>query len=365
MKLDISIVSRISEQCNFDCSYCYMQEKKNQNMSLETIENIIKKLQNYNDLIAHFTWIGGEPLIRSDDLFSHIIEFSKSNNPKELKVSHSIQTNGFKLNLDRRKRLQDMGFKIGVSYDGSKELQNILRPNKGGKETYETLKSNLINADKTVGTITVITKHSYGKEREIYDELKSLTKSASLNFYSPTGFGLHNSDFLLPTKEEAKEMMIRFYEMWRNDQDTRFQLNPFTEIVKSFFTGINNICEYSAVSCYRIVGVDAGGHVFTCSRSTHIPETFMGDINHQNIEEILNSDPHERILDRYLKLKENGCKYFSICGGGCPVEAISYKKDFMDKTYYCCEVKGGLFKKVEEDLTKNEIREFFKSKLGI
>ena len=365
MKVDISVVGRITEQCNFNCLYCYMDQKKNQYMDLTTVENIIRKFQDYNDEIAHFTWIGGEPLLMPDKFFEHIIHYSKASNPKNLEVSHFIQTNGYFLDDKRINFLQNLGFKIGVSYDGSKELQDNLRPIKCGKGTYDKLQQNLTSANKSVGTITVITRLCYGKEREIYQNLKSLTKAASLNFYAPTGFGLGSEDRLLPTKDEAKEMMIRFYEMWRDDSNQKFQLNPFAEIVRSFFNGMNKICEYSTISCYRIIGIDVGGHVYTCSRSTHMPETFMGDVNHQNLNEILNSQPHEAILNRYLKLKEEGCKYFSICSGGCPIEALSHKKDFMDKTYYCCDVKGELFKRIGEDLNNDKTRRSLESRLFI
>ena len=160
-------------------------------------------------------------------------------------------------------------------------------------------------------------------------------------------------------------MLIRFYELWRNDSDLKFQLNPFAGIVKSFFTGRNNICEYSAISCYRILGIDSKGDVYVCSRSTHIPETFMGNINNQGLDELLESEPHKAILDRYLRLKESGCKYFSICSGGCPIEALSYKGDFMENSYYCCETKRGLYELIEEDLKDDNTRRRLETKLSL
>ncbi len=361
MKLDISMVTRVTEQCNKGCAYCSMQEKRNEYIRLETVENIITKVQNYNSVIAHFTWIGGEPLLMPDDFFYHITEFSNKNNPNNLQVSHSIQTNGLKLDSQRREFLQGIGFKIGISYDGTPALQSQLRRNRGRLPVVGSELRNLTNANKKVGTISVITKLSYGQEEKIYQELKKVSKTASLNLFAPIGEGRKCQTGLLPTKEQAKEMMIKFYELWRDDND-KFQLHPFIEIVKSFFTGRSNICEYSAISCYRILGINSQGDVYTCSRSIDIPETSMGNINRDQLEDILKSPSRQLILDRYFGLQNEGCKYFSICSGGCPIEASS-TNGFMGKSYYCCEVKGGLFGKIEEDLNDDAIRKSLEARL--
>ncbi len=336
-------------------------------MKLETVENIIRKFQQYNDKIAHFTWIGGEPLLMPDSFWEYIAQFSNGNNPKGLSISHSIQTNGSRLNDERKILLQSLGFKIGVSYDGDIILQNQLRVNRRRNLTTVTT-DNLIkileSSNKTIGIISVVTKLSYGKELIIYNGLKEKTKAANLNFFSPIGEGKENIEHLLPNRQEAKEMMILFYKLWRDDT-AHFQLNPFADIVRSFYTGRNRSCEYSTISCYRIVGIDAEGKVYTCSRSTHLPKTFMGNINNERLEDILQSEPHRLILERYSILKKEGCKYLSICSGGCPVEALEHKGNFVEKSYYCCDVKGALFDKITEDLKNETIRKNFESRLSI
>lgn len=361
MKFDISAAIRITERCNFSCQYCYVAGERKATIDIKTVENIIKKLFAYNHHSTHFGWIGGEPLLMPDKYFEEIINLSNKHNLKRLKVSHSIETNGSLLTEDRREFLQKLGFKIGISYDGIKKIHDQLRRTNHGDKTHYAIIKNLLEANKLVGTISVLTSLSHNHESEIYQELTSLTKSASLNLYTPCGNSLTRTDTLLPSKGQARDLLLKFYELWRGDKNS-FQLNPFSEIVKSFFIGNNNICEYSVISCYRILGINVDGTIYPCLRSVHLPETSMGNINIDEIEKVLQSEVHEAILDRYFKLKDECCKYLSLCGGGCPMELLQNGTAFNGRTYYC-EAKKALFEQIEGNLKNDKIRRNLESRV--
>tara|TARA_Y100000310_G_scaffold342908_1_gene448190 strand:+ start:4903 stop:5994 length:1092 start_codon:yes stop_codon:yes gene_type:complete len=360
-KLDFSLVSRITERCDLKCKYCYLDSKQNKDMSIDIAEELIKQFLQTNDNFAHFTWVGGEPLLKDDSFFEQIIEVSKRHNPKQIPISHSIQTNGLSLSSERLKRLKNMGFKIGVSYDGCSDIQEIQRTNK--KNSNRILK-NIQDANKEVGIITVLTKHSVNKVEEIYEFLRENTTFARVNFYAPTGMGLEHEEDLLPSKEEAKKMLLGFYELWKND-DSSLELKPHKEIVRSFFTGFPINCEYSAVSCYRIFGADTSGDIYTCSRALHIPEMRLGNIQ-EGLKNIIGLDRHQQVLKRYLELKQKTTdQWFFLSSGGCLIEAYSHTGDFMNSTYYCGEVRNALFDKINEDLKNEQTRNRLEKKVGL
>lgn len=360
-KLDFSLVSRVTERCNLKCKYCYLDSKQNKDMPIDIAEELIRQFLQTNNNFAHFTWVGGEPLLRDDSFFKQIIELSKKHNHKKIPISHSIQTNGIFLTPERFERLKKMGFKIGISYDGCPDIQEIQRTNK--KNSDKILK-NLQETNKEVGIITVLTKYSVDKIEEIYEFLRENTTFARVNFYAPTGKGLKYEKDLLPSKKEAKKMLLDFYELWKND-DSNLELRPHKEIVRSFFTGFSVNCEYSAVSCYRIFGADTSGDIYNCSRALHLPEMRLGNIL-DGLNNIIGSDEHQQILRRYLKLKqENNNPWFFLSSGGCPIEAYSHKGDFMNSTYYCGEVRNTLFNKINEDLKNEQTRNRLEKKAGL
>ena len=54
----------VTNRCEYDCDFCSNYYKRGQEMSLEQIQNLIKKLQEKNVSTLAFT--GGDPLIRKD-----------------------------------------------------------------------------------------------------------------------------------------------------------------------------------------------------------------------------------------------------------------------------------------------------------
>jgi len=343
-----------------------MDDSRKEDMADSTAEKLIASLLDYNEKYAHFTWIGGEPLLRNDSFFESIRNFQKRSNNKNLLITNSIQTNGILLDHKRKEYLGNLGFRFGSSYDGCLDLQDALRITKNGNKVGEKVLENIRSANKSLSLISVLTKNMIGREEEVYSNLKNLGRRARVNFYTPSGHGLGMKDELLPSKEETQGSMRKFYELWKGDKDN-FVLDPFDGLVQGFFLGWPKTCEYSAYSCYRIISSDPRGMIYMCPRSTHIEETKLGNIHENSIKDIVGSVAHNLVLDRYFNLKEGdckGCEWISMCSGGCPVESISNHGDIMKKTYYC-QVKKSLFEIINNDLKNDELKSKLARKVGL
>ncbi|PLW80566.1 hypothetical protein C0585_01915 [Candidatus Woesearchaeota archaeon] len=189
-ELDFSLISKITERCNLSCSYCYLKDKKDLEMSINTAENLIREFLAFNKSFAHFTWVGGEPLLMPDSFFEEIKNFEEKYNINNLNVSHSIQTNGLKLTPNRFDNLKRMGFKIGISYDGTPDLQSERMNN----NQIDISLDNIYYAKGKAGLLAVLSKKTIGKEEEIYDFFRRNTTFAKLNFFSPTGHGAEKKE---------------------------------------------------------------------------------------------------------------------------------------------------------------------------
>ncbi len=367
MKPDISLVAQVTDNCNLNCTYCYMDRNRpHRNMSDEVAEALIEKTLEYNDQFAHFTWIGGEPLLRKNSFWERIIEFGEKHNKKNLDVTHSIQTNGLALTEERYNSLRDMGYKIGGSFDGCLDLQDSNRVTHNLLPVGERILQNLNAVSGNLGLISVLSKPMIGREEEVYSNLKSLTDRARINFFTPSGGSLGGLDSLLPSEEEAEQSIKKFYTLWKED-DSGFILNPFTSIIRGLFLGWVKTCDFSAYACYRIIGSNPEGEIYLCSRATHLPELKIGDIKRQSLDDIIGNEGHQVILDRYNSLKEDKCKDCDIlpyCSGGCPIEAYSYKNNIFEKTYYC-EPRKELFNTIRKDLEDSNVKSRLLRKTGL
>jgi len=300
-------------------------------MSKETLKSILDNFSSKDGEYVHFNWSGGEPLLQGDLFFE---EVNRLVTEKGANVDYSIQTNGVLLTDEKLEKLRKLNFNVGVSFDGTVGLHVKQRrvPEKVAKRIYETLKQRGRDMNNI---ISVLTRHGLGMEKEIYDNLKGLAKNASVNVYIPTGNGRKNSSELLASPKEMGNMLIKFYDLWSQDE-SNFMLSPFTRILQSLVNPKgNHICEYSAEACNQVVGLDPEGNVYFCARATSDPNFYMGSLKTQSLDEILSNPIREKVYERREELrKECNCEYFDICNGGCPQEA-AVNGDFFSKTYYC------------------------------
>ncbi len=110
----------ITGQCNFKCQYCFGENDKNDAITLELYTKI---LEFANSIGAKVGLTGGEPLMHPN--FEEIVLSSKKK-----QVPLILRTNGMLLN--KYIYLCDSFEWIGVSLDGTENINNIMRPTAKG-----------------------------------------------------------------------------------------------------------------------------------------------------------------------------------------------------------------------------------------
>ena len=142
----LRLVIHTSRDCNFRCTYCYM-DFKDETIYNETkqgvVNFILKNIQHYKSI--HISWFGGEPLLGIDaikEISEKVIDIcGKAKKP----YSASITTNGYLLtpeNIDILIRAKVTSFFITI--DGIKQQHDMQRVLENGKGTFDTIINNLI-----------------------------------------------------------------------------------------------------------------------------------------------------------------------------------------------------------------------------
>lgn len=123
----------LTHSCNLNCVYCYEHNKTSQSKTInfEIVKSIIeeeikKNYQTYKSLVIHF--MGGEPLLRFD-IIKDICEWIESK-IWPINVILSATTNGTLIPKYKEwfRDHRDI-FKIVLSIDGNKSMQDINRSN--------------------------------------------------------------------------------------------------------------------------------------------------------------------------------------------------------------------------------------------
>ena len=119
--------------CNLDCTYCFFLSKEmlypgsRFRMADELLETYIKQLlesQRVPEVIIG--WQGGEPTLMGLDFFKLSVEYAEKHKQPNQQISHTIQTNGTKLDDEWCAFFKEHNFLVGLSVDGPREIHNTL-----------------------------------------------------------------------------------------------------------------------------------------------------------------------------------------------------------------------------------------------
>ncbi len=138
----------LTEECNFNCSYCYYRKTKNDTLSLNQIkkgftvffDQLVDKKR-----IIHITIMGGEPFLFKEKLIQTVDFIRKEAEKRELNIMMDVFTNGSLLDSKTIDLLIDKEVEIYVSLDGIKEANDKQRKLKANpsKSTFNMISSNL------------------------------------------------------------------------------------------------------------------------------------------------------------------------------------------------------------------------------
>ncbi len=153
-KLCKNVTLVVTEDCNFECTYCYMHEKNPKRMTTDTAKSIIDFLlddEKTNGYISSeispgivLDFIGGEPLMAIDIIDEFMTYFVyktvQFDHPWKDNYVISMSSNGALYNTPKVQEFINRykgRVHIGITIDGTKELHDTCRVYKDGGGTYD------------------------------------------------------------------------------------------------------------------------------------------------------------------------------------------------------------------------------------
>ncbi len=354
----------ISTYCNLACKYCFIDHNPlsvhdRRLMSFETAKNALDKFKkeiykNKEQSIAQVILYGGEPLSNNNE-FDKIVQYARHIMPK---VKITLITNGTLLNKNKIQFLKSLNIVVGLSLDGPKNINDKSRVFKSSNESvYDAVAKKIpcMNEEKLLyGLSSTITKELIENKKEVVKCFKDLQVHDvffNLYHYSQhvcksewTSFYNNMSNFILKINKDLKNIGIE-------EGRVRDQINLLAKEIFKFQS-----C--GAVGLNQIT-IQPNGDVCICQGDSRTSKYVIGNINTDEIKEMLNSPKVEPWTKYYTVCKEKckKCAALFVCGGGCPLQAealfgsreemdaascIFYKKflKWYLKEYYL-KIKGG------------------------
>jgi len=322
----LSLTIAPTRACNFNCPYCYEENRINKKMSKEVQTGIVDFVKNKFNIIDTLgvVWYGGEPLLEIN-----IVKYLSSELQKIVKnYTAYMVTNGFHLDklIDSIEELKITGFQITL--DGTKNTHNQTRHLKNGKGTFDKILSNI-------------------------DALSA--KHQNINISIRMNISKANSDQYIPLLHSLKERFaqkVRLYPAFVRDygggcasgscyedsiQKAIFLKSIFDEYgayTKDIYPlRANKGCMSQQMNAF-VIGVE--GELYKCWHHLGINEKIVGSIfePHTITNYSLLADMMIK-RDGILDSKCRSCVLFPSCHGGC-IDEKSRNKD------YCIPAKAML-----------------------
>lgn len=316
----LSLTIAPTMQCNFNCPYCFEQNKKSGKMTKDIQKEVIKLIEEQAKTLKSLgiVWFGGEPLLGIDiisNISSEILALSKKHN---IEFKASIVTNGYLLTPDVTQKLKESNINsIQVTIDGPPEIHNSRRILHNGKPTFDQIIKNIKEVCELIPTAIRVNVDQNNLDR--CDELIQIFSREGFNdkvhlyFAAVQAF---NDDSLLPncfsTEVFSSENMILRELLIKHS----FRAFPYPRVK-------HNFCCADRINSYVI---DSEGYQYKCWSDIGNYSKSIGQLG--NNPSKLETYRCRDVLNQYMLFdpttdpKCSQCNILPLCLGGCPFKRI-------------------------------------------
>lgn len=307
----------VSNMCNASCVYCFANQgdygKEKGLMSFDiakkAIDFFLEKVP--NDKEAAFIFFGGEPLM-AFDVIEQSCKYINDNHSHRLTSFH-ITTNGTLLDKDKINFLVQNQFRVVISIDGGDEIQNIQRPLRNGKNSFEAATKNigyLLERSKVVARGTY-----YNFD---YDICKCYKDLLSIGFQE-----VNILPDILDVDSDVKmnqllHQLDRFHAFVLDyaREKREFPFGPLIIQIRSLFFPKKKMA-YECGLGKIIYSIDYKGDIYPCHRHSGDIAYLLGNVNNNDCKPFNNvpiSYQCDKCWNRYTC--SHGCRYEDVMAGG-------------------------------------------------
>jgi uncharacterized protein len=346
-----TVVVQPTPFCNINCSYCYLPDRDVTTvMEQGTIAALFEKIFASGWTHGGLTviWHAGEPLVVPVSFYETAFTAIEALRPPSLQLRHSIQTNGMLITPQWCDLFKKWDVGVGVSIDGPKHLHDAHRVTRTGRGTFDkTLAGIHVLQQENVPfhVISVLSREGLNAPQQMLDfYLAENINNICFNVEESEGdhvSGLFAGD---DAQGAFKRFLREFWQLSRRTGKIRF-IREVDGMLPRVFRPDQSGMRNSQVEPFGMINVDCRGNVSSFSpellglKNASYDNFIVGNINSQSLEDMLDSEPM-RVMSRDIaagvQACRNDCEYFSVCGGGAPVNKLAENGSFRStRTAFC------------------------------
>jgi uncharacterized protein len=339
--------------CNINCTYCYLPDRSNRHvMTQSTVTRLFSEVfaSGWASRELIVLWHAGEPMAAPIDFYREAFATIERLRPASVDLKHSFQTNGTLVSDEWCRLFLEWNVGIGVSVDGPREIHDRNRKSRRGKGTF----------DRTMAGIRCLQSNGVpfhalsvlgGESLADPDGMLAFYEGAGIDkvcFNVEESEGTYVSELFGASREELRTrfaaFLRRFWHRARAGGRVTF-VREIDQAVPRLFRPEGMPARNIQCEPLAMLNVDSRGNVSSFSpellgmKNGDYGDFLLGNINARSLAEI-----HAACLESAL-YRDIGagvracaaeCEYFSVCGGGSPVNKLFENGSFTGTTTSFC-----------------------------
>ncbi|WP_152223659.1 anaerobic sulfatase maturase [Pseudomonas sp. SCB32] len=362
----------VGPMCNLDCDYCFYLEKEQFHprdnrfrMSDEVLRAFVQRyIASQNSPEVEFTWQGGEPTLLGVEFFQRALAYQREFATGKA-IRNTLQTNGTLLDDAWGSFLAKENFTVGISLDGPRELNDLHRPDKRGRSSFDnTLRGLRLLQQYAIpyNVLVTVARETTRYPLEVYRFLKEAgarhiqfnpvveraptapDMARGQHFATPPELRLRDVQApaakVTPQSVETEaygEFLVAIFDEWvRQDVGTVHVMN-FEWALAAWCQLPASVCLF-APRCGKAAIVEHDGSLYSCDHYMY-PEYRLGNVTEQDPAALLASPAQEAFgaaKEEALPDYCRRCDYLFACNGECPKNRFIETPDGAPGLNYLC-----------------------------
>jgi len=338
--------------CNIDCRYCYLPDRNSKAVvARETLCKLFSQVfaSGWTGECLSVVWHAGEPMVLPIAFYRDAFQMIDQLKPANLTLAHSFQTNGTLIDEAWCAFFAEMHVNLGVSIDGPRQFHDCNRLTRSGRGTF----------DRTIAGIRLL------RRRRVPFHVISVLSAASMaapremfDFYVEEGidqvcFNVEESEGDHVSRSFAEIGVEAAYyrflsEFWRLSSAAPGKISFIREIehaIQQVIRPADAPFANQLVEPFAITSMDWAGNISTFSpellglKNPAYEDFLLGNINRDALVDLPRRANFAGMLTDIrtgVEMCRKRCEYFSVCGGGEPINKLAENGSFAStETTYC------------------------------
>jgi uncharacterized protein len=350
-KIDLLVIQP-TPFCNIDCKYCYLPDRNSTtSVSPETLRNLFSQVfaSGWAGDGLSVVWHAGEPMVLPIDFYRQAFALIDGLRPANVALMHSFQTNGTLIDEAWCAFFAEAKVNLGVSVDGPQHIHDKSRVTRSGRGSFARTIAGirlLVHLRVPFHVISVLSAESIAAPREMFDFYRAEgIRDVCFNVEESEG-GHVSQLFGEAGIERAYYQFLR--EFWRLSAAAPESIGFVREIehaVQQVIRPDGIPFRNQLVEPFAITSMDWAGNISTFSpellglKNPGYGDFLLGNINRDALVDLPQSANFRKMLgdiEAGVAMCRASCQYFSVCGGGEPVNKLAENGGFATtETTYC------------------------------